>query len=216
MVRKIGWMAGATLAAALATPAVAQEAVRGKQAGDVVLGASVIGVLPRDGGGISGVGGQPEAGNAWTGQLDGTYFFTPQVALNLIAATTRHDLTGKNTALGNIDLGHVWALPPTLTAQFHPFPQARLSPYVGAGLNYTVFYSEGGGRHAAVTDIDVKDTWGYALNVGVDYELAPRWLLNVDAKYLHLRPDVSVNNGAIQASTRLDPWIVGFGVRYRF
>lgn len=206
----------AGVAAGLAGPAAAQDAIRGKRAGDIVIGASVIGVLPRSGGNVGGIGGSPDASDSWTGQLDGTYFVTGNFALNLIAATTRHDLEVRNSSLGNVDLGRVWALPPTLTLQYHPLPQQRFSPYLGAGLNYTVFYGEGGGRSAAVTDVDVKNAWGWALNAGLDVEMSPNWLLNVDVKRLFLRPDVSVNNGAIEASTRLDPWIVGFGVRYRF
>lgn len=79
----------------------------------------------------------------------------------------------QGSALGEVDLGRVWALPPTLTPQFHPFPQARVSPYVGGGINYTFFYSEGGSRTPPVEKVDVKNSWGWALNAGVDIEVAP-------------------------------------------
>ncbi|MBP0444273.1 OmpW family protein [Roseomonas sp. SSH11] len=209
-----------TALAPLSAPAHAQDpfgqAVRGKQAGDVVLGAGLIGVMPRSGGRVSAIGGRPEASDTVTGQLDLTYFVLPQVSLNLIAATTRHDVQVRGSAIGDVDLGRVWALPPTLTAQFHPFPAARISPYIGAGLNYTFFYGEGGGRTAPVTKVDVKNDFGYAVNLGVDVELAPRWLLNVDAKKLWLNPGVAVNSGAIHARADLDPWILGASIRYRF
>ena len=224
---RIGALATALLACtALApTPAGAQDfftqplltqPVRGKQAGDVVLGAGLIGVLPQDRGRVSAIGGRPEASDTATGQLDLSYFLAPQVSLNLIAATTRHDLHVRNSAIGDVDLGRVWALPPTLTLQFHPFPTARVSPYLGAGLNYTLFYGEGGARTAPVSKVDVKNDFGYAVNFGVDVELSPRLLLNLDAKKLWLDPHVQVNSGAINARADLDPWILGASLRYRF
>ena len=107
-------------------------------------------------------------------------------------------------------------LPPTLTAQFHPLPASRFSPYVGVGLNYTVFYGEGGTLTSPVSKVDIKDAWGWALNAGLDVELTPRWVFNVDAKKLFLQPRVSVNSGAINARADLDPWVIGAGIRYRF
>ncbi|MBC9205488.1 OmpW family protein [Roseomonas aerophila] len=206
----------AAMACVMAMPATAQEELRGKQAGDIVLGFSVLGVLPQSGGRVDAIGGKPDPSNSVTPQLDVTWFATPNLSLNLIAATTRHDVTVRGSALGDVDLGRVWLLPPTLTLQYHPLPQSRISPYVGAGINYTVAYNEGGSRSAAISKVDVEDSWGWALNAGVDYELSPHWAANIDVKKLFLRPDVSVNSGAIGARADLDPWIIGVGVRYRF
>ncbi len=211
------WLAGAAMAALLAGPALAQEStVRGHQAGDFMIGASVIGLIPQSGGRVDVIGGRPDASATATGQLDFTYFFLPNLSLNLIAATTRHDVSVRGSALGNVDLGHVWALPPTLTVQFHPLPRSRFSPYLGAGVNYTVFYGEGGSRTPPVTRVDVHNAWGFALNAGIDVELAPNWLVNFDVKKIFLRPDVSVNHGLITATTQLDPSVIGLGLRYRF
>ncbi|MES2711124.1 MAG: OmpW family outer membrane protein [Pseudomonadota bacterium] len=209
----------AALAVAAALPAQAQtNAVRGHQAGDIHLGAGLIVVAPRNGGNVGVIGGSPHASTTVTPQLDLTYFFTPQFALNLIAATSRHDISVHNSAIGRVDLGRVWALPPTLTAQFHPLPASRFSPYVGAGVNYTVFYGEGGSRTAPVTSVDVTNAFGFALNAGMNVELTPNLLFNVDVKKLFLRPDVHVETtvGRINATTRLDPWIFGASIRYRF
>lgn len=218
-----GALLGAAMGAALmGAPAQAQGLMqelpgfRGKQAGDLVVGFGAIGVLPQKGGRVDAIGGKPEASDTLTPQLDLTYFLTSNLSLNLIAATSRHDVSVKGSALGDVDLGRVWALPPTLTLQFHPLPAARLSPYVGAGVNYTVFYGEGGSRTAPVSKVDVENSWGWALNAGVDYALTPEWGLNLDVKKLFLRPDVSVNGGAIGARADLDPWIVGAALRYRF
>jgi outer membrane protein len=220
MIRKTTLLAGAAALGLLAQPALAQDTpVRGKQAGDFMIGASVIGVVPmNDGGSVSAIGGEPHASNAVTGQLDFTYFFTPNVSVNLIAATTRHDLEARGTALGTVDLGHVWALPPTLTLQYHPLPASRFSPYVGVGANWTAFYSEGGGRTPGVYSVNVDNSFGFALNAGLDIELAPNWLMNLDVKWIYMRPDATVDTalGRVNATAHVDPWVFGVGVRYRF
>ena len=231
MTRKLNLLAvaAALVLATGAMPAMAQQqapapapeqtsTVRGFRAGDFLIGASVIGVLPTNGGSVDIIGGSPHANNAWTGQLDFTYFVNSNFSLNLIAATTRHDLEAQNTVLGNVALGRVWALPPTLTVQYHPIPMSRFSPYVGLGLNYTIFYGEGGTRNPAVTNVDVRNAPGVALNAGLNVEVAPNWVLNFDVKYLYLRPQAHVDTviGRINATANLDPWVVGAGIRYRF
>ena len=229
MTRKLGLLAGVAAVALMAAPAMAQQAgVRGNRAGDFLIGASVLGVLPTNSvGGIDQpVGGSVSASNAWTGQLDFTYFVTNNISLNLIAATTRHDLTAQNTNFGNFDAGRVWALPPTLTVQYHPVSGSRFDPYVGLGLNYTWFYNEGGYRGAPVgnsglliSSLNVQNAFGVALNVGMNYEMTPNWLFNVDLKYLFLRPEAQVGTNIglrVNATTGIDPIVLSVGVRYRF
>ncbi|WP_237215001.1 OmpW/AlkL family protein [Falsiroseomonas oryziterrae] len=212
---KTRMLAAAMALAVTAGPALAQD-VRGLRAGDFLIGLSGIGVLPTNGGNTS-IGGTPNANDAFTAQLDFTYFFNPNVSLNLIAATTKHDVEVRNVpGAGTIDLGSTWVLPPTLTLQYHPLPTSRFSPYVGAGLNYTIFYSEGGSRSPGITSVDIKDSWGFALNAGVNYEISRNWLANFDVKYLFLSPDVRVNGGAVSGTADLNPWVIGVGVRYRF
>lgn len=202
---------------ALTNSALAQE-VRGKRAGDFVIGLGAIGVLPANSGGsVDTVGGRVHASNSASPQLDFTYFATPNIAFNLIAASTQHDISVRSSAAGRpLALGHVWALPPTLTIQYHPLPTSRISPYVGAGINYTFFYGYGGNRDATVNRVRVDSAPGFALVAGVDYEIAPNWLANVDVKKIFLRPTASVNSGALGARVELDPIVVGASVRYRF
>lgn len=213
--RIAGYVAAAVLALGAGT-ASAQDAPRGKRAGDMVVGLGAIGVLPTNGGHVGVIGGSPTASNSASPQLDFSYFVTPNISLNLIAATTRHDVSVSRSALGNVQLGHVWALPPTLTVQYHPLPQARVSPYVGFGLNVTWFYGEGGRLTAPVNRVRVDPSFGIAPNIGVDYEITPNWLVNFDAKWILMQPDVSVNSGFIRARADINPFVVGASVRYRF
>ena len=116
-------------------------------------------------------------------------------------------------ATAGVDLGDVWILPPTLLLQYHFTPKDQFRPYVGAGINYTIFYGEDSG---AVTSIDYEDNFGYALQAGMDYDLGNQWVFNIDVKKLWLNTDVSINGGAITADVDLDPWIFGTGFGYRF
>mgnify|MGYP001628313855 FL=1 len=86
-----------------------------------------IGVIPDDGG-TTTIGGKPDAQNAVVPEIDVTYFLNQNWALELIAATSPHDLKLKNSALGDVDLGDSWILPPTLTLQYHFTPDNKFSP----------------------------------------------------------------------------------------
>lgn len=173
-----------------------------------------IGVLP-DSGGNTTINGTPDADNAFVPELDFTYFFTQNIAAELILATSPHDLDLDNSDLGNLALGDTWILPPTLTLQYHFSPDNTLSPYIGAGVNYTLPYSEDAAG-GAVTDLEADGSFGFALQAGTDYWLNDNWGLNIDLKKVWVDVDASVNNGAITGEVELDPWIVGTGISYRF
>ena len=141
-------------------------------------------------------------------EVDVSYFFTPNLAAELILTyTQKHDVT-----LDGQRIGSFRHLPPTLTAQYHFAPQASVRPYIGAGLNYT--------RISRVKLLDgaanlEKDSWGLALQAGVDIRLDARWSLNVDVKKVSIRSDVLLG-GARASEVRVDPVLIGVGVGYRF
>lgn len=84
-------------------------------------------------------------------------------------------------------------LPPTLTAQWHFLPRQSINPYMGASINYTIFYDE---KPSAVNSISYDNTFGWALQAGVDISVGDGWFINADVD--------------------IDPWIFGLGVGYRF
>jgi outer membrane protein len=168
-------------------------------------------------------------------ELDITYFFTPNIAAELILGVTPHRATGKGIVTGgaapglNMDglpIGKTWLLPPTLTLQYHFTNFGAFKPYIGAGVNYTVFFSEkaantpGGSPSVRITSLDVHNAFAPALQAGFDYMIDRHWGINVDVKKLFLRPnfDASVNNGAIPLTgkAKLDPWLIGAGLTYKF
>ena len=191
-------VAVAVLAALAAAPMAAE-------AQNWVIGARALYVSPNVSTSINGL----DVDSAWWAELDFSYYFTKNIAVELIAGANKHKVT-----LNGADLGSVGVLPPTLTVQYHWNDFGAFQPYVGAGVNYTYFYDS----DLANNTLHIKDSsWGGALQVGTDYEIAKNWYLNADIKYVWMSTDVYVNStGANLGSLDINPWIFGVGVRYRF
>lgn len=168
-----------------------------------------IGVLPDDDSSVN-IGGEADFDDAFVPEVDFTYFLTNHVAAELILATAKHEAYFN----GPTNLGEAWILPPTLTLQYHFAPDNTFSPYLGAGLNYSLFYGEDAAT--GFTDLEIDGGLGYAVQAGMDYWFNEHWGVNLDVKKIWLEIDVELNAGAIQADVDLDPWIVGAGISYRF
>ena len=170
----------------------------------------MIGILAKGDGVVDGTSLKTGVDNAYVPEVDLTYFFTKNISAELIAATAKH-----NVSAGGNKVGDTWILPPTLTLQYHFTPENQFSPYIGAGLNYSLFYGED--SSSPFTKMGVDGGFGYALQAGFDYWINKNWGFNMDVKYIDLNVDVSVNNGALHAyDVELNPIVVGAGVSYRF
>ncbi|WP_374448585.1 OmpW family protein [Stella sp.] len=215
-----GVSAMAMMAAALAVTATlpaggALAAEPAKAQSPWMIRGRALAVVPQESGKIDQVpGSDVRIDNSVVPELDITYFFTPNIAAELILGVTPHNIKGSGSLAG-IDVGKAWLLPPTLTLQYHFTDFGRFKPYVGAGINYTVFFNEkaAGG---VVNKLDIEDSFGAALQVGVDYMIDDHWGVNFDVKKLFLRPDVKLNGGALTGKVDIDPWLIGVGVTYRF
>lgn len=140
------------------------------------------------------------------------YFFTDNVAVELVLGTTRHTIRAQGPAT-DVVVHKTWVLPPIATVQYHFAPAARVSPYVGAGLNYMMFYS---GDDKNGFSVKLDDGVGYALQAGVDVAVQGAWSANLDVKKVFFDTDAKVNGGALKSKVNLDPWVVSAGVGYRF
>ncbi len=203
----------------IAAPAFALEQ------GDWLVRGRLIHVTPNDSSGaVSTLPGSGVAvGSDSTLELDFTYMLNPNLGLELILATTKHDLKGKGTiaALGKI--GETGVLPPTLTLQYHFAPHAAVRPYAGVGMNYTLFYSDksSASLNAALggsTSVDLSNSWGPALQAGLDMDLTKDWFLNFDAKYIWINTKATLNTGGTTRTVNVDinPWVFGIGIGRRF
>jgi len=139
-------------------------------------------------------------------EFDITYFFNKNVAAELVLTVPqKHDVRSNGTNIGT--LKH---LPPSLLLQYH-FDAPGFEPYVGAGVNYTRFSSL---NLPAGVGID-RNSWGGALQVGVDIPLNKNLSLNFDVKKVYIKTDVFA--GGVKAGTfKVDPVLVGVGLGWRF
>jgi outer membrane protein len=158
-----------------------------------------------------------------TVEVDLTMMLSESWGLELIAATAEHDLATSAGALGGADAGSVWVLPPTLTLQYHFRSGSSLHPYIGLGINYTMFYKYELSDDLAglgVTDVDFDGSFGLAGDFGIDVDLGERWLLNFDVKYIQISTDASLRieggDTLDKVSVDVDPWVYGIGIGLRF
>ena len=178
-------------------------------------------VTPDQSAKIGIIGGDVQISDTFIPELDFTYFFTEHFAAELILGTAKHDVKAINTVAGDIDLGSAWLLPPTLTAQYHFYVSDKkiVKPYIGAGVNYTLFYNV---KSGAVADVKYENSLGYAAQVGIDLNLTDTFFINIDAKRLFLKTDVTVDATnlvpglVVPAEVTIDPWLFGIGVGMRF
>ena len=151
------------------------------------------------------------AEDRWIPEVDISYFFTKNLAAELVL-TYPQEVDVKS---GSTTLGHVDALPPSLMLQYHFSDLGAFKPYVGAGLNYTLFTKKSfdvAGLGKVSLD---QSSWGLAGQVGFDYFLTKNVALNVDVKYIKMETDVKVDGGKI-GKLELSPITAGVGVGYRF
>ncbi|WP_157271534.1 OmpW/AlkL family protein [Azohydromonas aeria] len=144
-------------------------------------------------------------------EVDITYFFTPNLAAELILTyPQKHDV--RVAGMGKV--GTIKHLPPTLSLQYHFTGLQGFRPYVGAGINYTRFSD----LDLAVPASADKNSFGFAFGAGVDIPLGGGWLLNADIKKAHIHlGDVNVPAlGGNLGTFKVDPVLFSIGVGYRF
>ena len=160
--------------------------------------------------------------NSYAPEFDVTYMATKHLGAELILATTKHDIEGRSALDGVGTAGHTWILPPTLTLQYHFLPDGHVRPYVGAGVNYTIFYSEkaSGALDNAIgrTRLGLSDSVGYAVQAGVDVDITSKFFLNVDLKYIDIDTTARLTTSSLVNRERvhLDPLVPGIGIGMRF
>ena len=195
--------------------------------GDVLVRLRTILVAPNEKSGSilpSLPGEKVGVGNSFMPEIDFTYMATNHLGFELILATTKHKLSGRTGTTGSIGkLGSTWVLPPTLTAQYHFVPEGHVRPYVGAGINYSVFWNEdaSNGLEAAVghTGLHLSDSVGWALQAGTDIDLTRKVFLNLDIKYIDMHTTARLATAAIgvqRVKVDINPLVVGIGLGFKF
>ncbi len=142
-----------------------------------------------------------------------TYFFTDQLSIEAIAGFTRHTVSAVDGTGASTRVHSTWVLPPVVTLQYHPFPKARINPYVGVGANLMVYFA---GTDYNGFKVGLKDEFGYAFQAGADIGIVGPWSLNLDAKKVFTKTTANINDGALFSHVGLDPWVVSVGVSRHF
>ncbi len=206
---------------AIATPVMAYEA------GDWLIRGRIVNVNPNDHSGLVSVGGASVAGSGVTvnddtiPELDITYMISPNWGVELILGYSSHDVDGSGTLSALNQVIDAKALPPTLTLQYHFSPDSNIRPYVGAGVNYTYFFDE---KVKDVLDqpgakVKMDDSWGFAVQAGVDIALNDDWFVNLDVKYIEMDTTARFKGtvvGAVKVDVDIDPVVWGIGIGRRF
>jgi len=175
-----------------------------------------------------------------------TYFLSPNWVIELLAsAPFEHEIDGAGALASLGEIGDTKHLPPTLSLQYHFLPNRKIRPYVGAGLNYTLFFDDSvndtlhGGVVATAngalgtdfsggsTNLSIDDSFGLALQAGFDVDIATNWFLNFDVRYIQIGVDASLQTNTFDGAGNdvrlnsaidvdIDPWVFSTAIGFRF
>ncbi|MCK0105671.1 OmpW family outer membrane protein [Marinobacter sp. S0848L] len=209
---KLSVLAAAVLAAAPAAQAF--------EAGDFIVRAGAIHVAPDDSSdqvllsGGAATGSEVAVDTNTQLGIRGTYMFTPNVGLGVLAATPfKHNISGKGGALDGADIGETKHLPPTITLQYYPMNSTEnVQPYVGIGVNYTTFFEE----KSALGDLELDDSVGVAAEVGVDYMLNEQFGLNAAIWWADIDTEAEIKGVTEKLDVEIDPMVYMVGFTYKF
>lgn len=187
-------------------------AAHAEDATDWVVKVGVHDVKPKsDNGTLAGGALKTDVGSDAGLTFTGERMLTPNWGVEVLAALPfEHDVK-----LNGVKAATVRHLPPTLSAQYHWNPDGVVSPFAGVGLNYTMFFHERTTGPLAGAKLSLNDTFGAAAHAGIDFRVAPRWLLTVDARWMKISPDAKVN-GTKVGTVDINPWVYGVAVGYKF
>jgi outer membrane protein len=211
-----GYMGAAVVAGGMLLTSLPVSAY---EAGDIVLRAGVAGVLPTgQSEKITAIapGARVEADDAWSLGLTGTYMFTDNIGVGVLAAWPfEHDIDAKGSISSLNKVGETKHLPPTVTLQYHFETGTKFHPYVGAGINYTYFFDEDTSGALSGLDLNLSHSWGLAGEVGLDYDLGNDWLISGQVWYINIDTEARLE-GVGTFDVEIDPWVVMLGVGKKF
>ncbi|MDR7135000.1 outer membrane protein [Lysobacter niastensis] len=188
-------------------PAAAQSA------GDWTLGAGVHVVDPKsDNGRVAGGTLDVGVDRDIKPTLTVEYFVHDKLGVEVLAAWPfQHDI--QIAGLGRV--GDTKQLPPTVSLQYHFNGQDRVSPFLGAGINYTAFFSEDTRGALEGSKLKLGDSWGLAAHAGVDFAVGQRGAIRIDARWIDIDTDVSLD-GAKLGTVAIDPIVYGAAYVMKF
>ena len=186
--------------AALANPAIAAEP------GDWIIRAGPYGITPK-----SNNSDIVSVEDGFGLGFNFTYHWTENLAVEVLAAAPfSHDIE----LLDGTKVAETKHLPPTVSLQYHFDTDSAFRPYVGAGLNYTLFFDEKTLGPISGTSLSLEESFGLAAQLGADFDLSDRLVLNVDLRYIDIETDASLDGVALTKAD-ISPFVFGVTLGWR-
>ena len=206
MFRRTAPLALAIALGGLAAPAFAQ------QAGEWTFSVGAHQVNPKsDNGKLAGGTVPIEVDSNVRPTITAEYFVRENLGIEVLAAWPfEHDIN----VPGAGRVGSTKHLPPTVSLQYH-FGQGTVKPFIGAGINYTRFFSTETTGALAGTDLELDDSFGLAAHVGIDFEVGERGSIRVDARWMDIDTDAKLN-GVDIGTVEIDPLVYGVAYVFKF
>ena len=145
--------------------------------------------------------------------FNGTYMFTDTLGLEVLASTPfSHDI---KLAADGTAVGETKHLPPTVSLNYHFDTASPFNPYVGAGINYTLFFDEKTEGPLAGVDLDLDGSFGLAVQAGFDYDISDRMFINLNARWIDIDTDAKANGAPVE-TVEIDPLVYSLTLGWKF
>lgn len=128
----------------------------------------------------------------------------------LLAIPFEHDVKLNGTEAASFK-----HLPPTLSLKYLFSPDQAFSPYIGAGLNYTLVFDEETRGPIAAARLSGDNSFGPALVAGFEYRNNSPWGFALDLRWIDIDSELRLN-GANIGDLNVDPLVANVGVTYHF
>ncbi|PPU76509.1 MULTISPECIES: OmpW/AlkL family protein [Xanthomonas] len=205
-------MRSALLLAALATSFTTVTA-SAQTKGDWAVAVGAHQVAPKsDNGRLVGGTLEADVGKDIRPTFSAEYFIADNLGIEVLAALPfEHDIALRG--LGRV--GSTKHLPPVISLQYHFNSQGKVSPFLGAGLNYTRFFDTQTRGALAGSELELDDSWGLALHAGLDFKLSDRGALRVNLRWIDIDTEARLNGSRI-GTVNIDPLVYGAAYVHRF
>lgn len=163
--------------------------------------------------------------------LSATYMFNENWGFDILAATPfSHDINASLVVAApepqseSMKIAETKQLPPTFSIQYHFVPDGKFQPFIGLGMNWTTFFDTELSQDLideGITKLELDDSFGVAAQVGADWYVSDKWLLNFDVRWINIESDAALYGAAPGevaeiGTVTVDPWVYAINLGYQF
>lgn len=180
------------------------------EAGDMIVRVGAAHVAPTAGdSSVSALSTTVDVDGATQLGFTGTYMVTDNIGIELLAsAPFDHEIDLPDGS----KVASTKHLPPTLSVQYYPLSNdSQWQPYVGIGVNYTLFFEE----ETTLGKLKLDDSMGVSFQAGVDYQVSDGWGVAFEAWYIDIDTDATVND-TVKFDVEINPMVYLLGLYYKF